>query len=133
MDWLRHVRLSKLEIGLHGNRDVAIHVVIDFIGPERARALLILLANFDIAPTILALEGVKAPDSMRGRVIGEAFAKSPRAEPKARMRSVRVSRDLFCASIDVSEVGKRTYVDRGHFRPCRPTPTSALTASSGLG
>ena len=47
-----HVGLLELQVSLHGNRYVAVHIVIDLIGPERARALLVLLANFDVTSQV---------------------------------------------------------------------------------
>ncbi len=75
------------------------------------------VANFDIAPTILALESVPAPDSMRGRVISEAFAKSPRPDRKARARTVNVRAGTFCAAIQLSVTGGSTYIDSGQRCP----------------
>ena len=71
------------------------------------------VANFDIAPTVLALEGVKAPDSMRGRVIAEAFARQSKEEPKVRARTVETRAGSYCATIQLSTIDHRTYVDQG--------------------
>jgi len=71
------------------------------------------VANFDIAPTVLALEGVKAPESMSGRVIAEAFAKQSKEEPKARVRSVEARAGSYCATIQLSMIDHRTYIDQG--------------------
>jgi len=71
------------------------------------------VANFDIAPTVLALEDVKAPVTMSGRVIAEAFAKQSKEEPKARVRTVETHAGTYCASIQLSAIGHWTYVDRG--------------------
>ncbi|HWY46886.1 MAG TPA: alkaline phosphatase family protein [Bryobacteraceae bacterium] len=70
-------------------------------------------ANFDIAPTVLALEGVKAPASMSGRVIAEAFAKRSQEEPKVHRRSVETRAGSYCATIQLSIIDHRTYVDQG--------------------
>ena len=70
-------------------------------------------ANYDIAPTVLALEGVKAPDTMSGRVIAEAFARKSQPEPRAQMRQVQARAGSYCASIQLSMIGNRTYVDSG--------------------
>jgi arylsulfatase A-like enzyme len=75
------------------------------------------VANFDISPTVLALEGVKAPDSMSGRVIAESFARQSREEPKARTRTVETRAGSYCASIQLSVIDRRTYVDRGQRCP----------------
>ena len=75
------------------------------------------VANFDIAPTVLALEGVKAPDTMSGRVIAEAFVKQSKEEPKARERTVETRAGSYCASIQLSVIDHRMYVDRGQRCP----------------
>ena len=71
------------------------------------------VANFDIAPTVLALEGVKAPGSMSGRVIAEALLKRSAEEPKPRERKVEARAGSYCATIQLSMIDHRTYVDRG--------------------
>jgi predicted AlkP superfamily pyrophosphatase or phosphodiesterase len=70
-------------------------------------------ANYDIAPTILQIEGVTAPASMTGRVIAEGLAKQPRRDRKAHIRSVTVRSGAYCASIQLSELDTRQYVDQG--------------------
>ncbi len=75
------------------------------------------VANFDIAPTVLALEDIKAPDSMSGRVIAEAFARQSKAEPKASERKVETRAGSYCATIQLSVIDHRTYVDRGQRCP----------------
>jgi arylsulfatase A-like enzyme len=71
------------------------------------------VANYDIAPTVLALEGVKAPDSMTGRVIAEAFVKQSKEEPKGRERTVETHAGSYCATIQISMIDRRTYIDQG--------------------
>jgi arylsulfatase A-like enzyme len=71
------------------------------------------VANYDIAPTVLALAGVKAPDSMSGRVIAEAFATQSKEEPKARLRTVETRAGSYCATIQLSVIDHRTYIDQG--------------------
>jgi arylsulfatase A-like enzyme len=92
-----------------------IHTPLLLWGPDFKKQTIVHapVANFDIAPTVLALEGVKAPDSMSGRVIAEAFAKQSKEEPKARVRSVEARAGSYCASIQVSVIDHRTYVDQG--------------------
>src|SRR5580704_3930874 len=101
--------------GHGGLNPFMIHTPLIFWGPDFKRQTVVHAptANFDIAPTVLALEGVKAPDSMTGRIIAEAFAKQSKEEPKARMRSVETRAGSYCASIQLSVIDHRTYVDRG--------------------
>ena len=71
------------------------------------------VANFDIAPTVLALEGVKAPASMSGRVISEAFVRQSKPEPKVRRRTVETRAGSYCATIRLSTLDRHTYIDQG--------------------
>jgi len=76
--------------GHGGLNPFMIHTPLVLWGPDFKRQIVVHAptANFDIAPTVLALEGVHAPASMSGRVIAEAFAKQSKPEPKARKRTV---------------------------------------------
>jgi arylsulfatase A-like enzyme len=101
--------------GHGGLNPFMIHTPLVLWGPDFKRQTVVHAptANFDIAPTVLALEGVKAPDSMSGRVIAEAFAKQSKEEPKAHMRSVETRAGSYCATIQLSVIDHRTYVDQG--------------------
>ena len=92
-----------------------IHTPMILAGPDFKQRTVVEapVANFDIAPTILALENITAPDSMRGRAITEAFAKTRSVAPKARVRTIRTEAGAFCSKLQLSEVGQRTYVDQG--------------------
>jgi arylsulfatase A-like enzyme len=84
-------------------------------GPDFKRNVVIHapVANFDIAPTVLALEGMRAPNSMSGRVIAEAILKPQREDPKFQVQQVQTRSGSYCATIQLSTIGKRTYVDQG--------------------
>ena len=101
--------------GHGGLNPFMIHTPLILWGPDFKRQTEVHAptANFDIAPTVLALEGVKAPDSMSGRVIAEAFAKQSKEEPKARTRTVETRAGSYCATIQLSVIDHRTYVDQG--------------------
>jgi len=101
--------------GHGGLNPFMIHTPLILWGPDFKRQTVVLAptANFDIAPTVLALEGVKAPDSMTGRVIAEAFAKQSKEEPRVRKRSVEARAGSYCASILLSVIDHRTYIDQG--------------------
>jgi arylsulfatase A-like enzyme len=101
--------------GHGGLNPFMIHTPLILWGPDFKRQTVVHAptANFDIAPTVLALEGVKPPDSMSGRVIAEAFAKQSKEEPKARARSVETRAGSYCASIQLSVIDHRTYIDQG--------------------
>lgn len=74
-------------------------------------------ANFDIAPTILSLEGIAAPPSISGRAITEAFSRSKIREPKRDVRTIRARSGPYCGEIQLSAIGKRVYVDQGQRCP----------------
>jgi predicted AlkP superfamily pyrophosphatase or phosphodiesterase len=68
-------------------------------------------ANYDIAPTILALEGLAAPASMRGRNIAEAIRG---AVPSSKIRTVRTQSGSYCAELQLTSIGERAYIDGGN-------------------
>lgn len=70
-------------------------------------------ANSDIAPTILAIEGLKPLATMTGRVVAEAFAKPAAKEPEVKTRTVKVSTEGYCAEVQLTTAGKTTYIDSG--------------------
>jgi predicted AlkP superfamily pyrophosphatase or phosphodiesterase len=73
--------------------------------------------NVDIAPTILALEGIRPPESMQGRAITEAFASAKAKPPVRKVHAVRARSGTYCAEVRVSAAGKYQYVDEA--RRCR--------------
>ena len=70
-------------------------------------------ANSDIAPTILALQGLRPLPTMTGRVVAEAFAKPLTKEPEVKTRTVKVSTEGYCAEVQLTTAGKTTYIDSG--------------------
>src|SRR5262249_41510875 len=68
--------------------------------------------NQDIAPTVLALEGLPLPQDLQGRVLSEAFRKPPQPLAKGSSRTLRVSAGDFCAEIDVSYAGSSRYLNQ---------------------
>jgi arylsulfatase A-like enzyme len=92
-----------------------VHTPMLMWGPDFKRNVVIHapVANFDIAPTVLALEGMRAPNSMSGRVIAEAILKPQREDPKFQVQQVQTRSGSYCATIQLSTIGKRTYVDQG--------------------
>ena len=76
--------------------------------------------NIDLAPTVLALLGVPAPDSVDGRVLTEALANVPAgsAPPKAQSETFKASHDLgyrqWTQTLTVSRVGGVIYLDEGN-------------------
>jgi arylsulfatase A-like enzyme len=101
--------------GHGGLNPYMVHTPLILFGPDfRGHAVVEApTANFDIAPTVLKLEGVPAPATMSGRVIGEALAKGTAKEQKAKVRTVMVRDGVFCSEVRVSELGTKRYVDQG--------------------
>jgi predicted AlkP superfamily pyrophosphatase or phosphodiesterase len=85
-----------------------VHTPLLFWGPAFRKKIEIQTptANYDIAPTILALEGITPPASMRGRNIGEA---SGGATPATKSRTVRAQSGSFCSELQLTG----SYVDQG--------------------
>jgi arylsulfatase A-like enzyme len=104
--------------GHGGLNPFMVHTPMLFWGPDfrRQATSSAPVANYDLAPTLLQLEGVAVPDTMRGRVINEAFAKGGK-EPESRARSVTARAGSYCAAIQLTQVGDRTYVDFGQRCP----------------
>ncbi len=96
-----------------------VHTPMLMWGPDfRRRAVVSApVANFDIAPTVLALEGLRAPESMRGRVIAEALTSPQKEEPKAHTRSIQTKAGSYCATLQLSVIDHRAYVDQGQRCP----------------
>ena len=92
-----------------------VHTPMVLWGPDfRERAVVEApVANFDIAPTILALEKIPAPAAMTGRVVAEAFRSAPRPDRKPRVRTMTTRAGAYCASIQLSSAGRNTYIDSG--------------------
>ena len=86
-------------------------------GPDFKRGITIRTAsgNVDIAPTILALKGVTAGESLDGRVLTEALRDGPDEEqiPSQTLilRTEAVGR--YRAAVQVTDVGSHRYVDKG--------------------
>ena len=96
-----------------------VHTPMVLWGPDFKKQTVIQTpaANYDIAPTILALEGVAAPASMSGRVLVEGLAKSTGEKAKVRVRTIHTRTGTYCASIQLSLLAHRTYVDEGQRCP----------------
>ena len=72
--------------------------------------------NVDIAPTVLNLLGLPAPDDMDGRAIVEALDEGPGSVEwgkETHTSEVRVESGLYRQEVTLSSVGGTTYVDSG--------------------
>lgn len=96
-----------------------VHTPLLFWGPDFKKQIEMKAptANYDIAPTILALEGIAAPESMRGRAISEVLMSSKADAPSSRERKIRATAGSYCAEVQVTEIGKRAYLDQGQRCP----------------
>jgi arylsulfatase A-like enzyme len=105
--------------GHGGLNPFMVHTPLLFWGPDFQRHTVASapVANYDIAPTLLKLEGVTAPSSMRGRAITEAFAKGGSKDRKPQARTITARAGSYCATIQLSTIGSWTYVDRGQRCP----------------
>jgi arylsulfatase A-like enzyme len=73
--------------------------------------------NQDIAPTLLAIQGLAVPAMLDGRVLSEALKNPPKARLlKSSTRRIQVSRESYCAELDVSYAGNHAYLN--HARRC---------------
>ena len=83
----------------------------DFKGGVTIRAP---AGNVDIAATVLALKGIGGGASLDGRVLTEAFRDGPDEEQiQTQTRVLRTSSGRYRAAVQVTEVGKYRYVDKG--------------------
>jgi len=73
--------------------------------------------NVDLAPTILHILGIKAPQEMDGRVLSEAMVNVP-AAGKTEVKTIEAKKDLaggtWRQSLRISRVGTTIYLDEGN-------------------
>lgn len=73
--------------------------------------------NTDVAPTVLAILGVRPPSPMDGRVLSEALLGSEAAPAKPERRTIEASRDLgfrlWHQSLTFSRLGPMVYFEEG--------------------
>jgi arylsulfatase A-like enzyme len=83
------------------------------VGPDFAQGKVVELpaGNQDIAPTVLALEGLALPP-LDGRVLSEAFRKTSKPPVKASSRRIQVSAGDFCGEIEVAYAGSSKYLSQ---------------------
>jgi arylsulfatase A-like enzyme len=90
------------------------HSTLLAVGPDFAKGKVVELpaGNQDIAPTVLALEGLALPQGLDGRVLVEAFRKASKPLVKATWRRFQASVGDFCVEIEVSYAGSSGYLDQ---------------------
>jgi predicted AlkP superfamily pyrophosphatase or phosphodiesterase len=92
-------------------------------GPDFAQRKTIDLpaGNQDIAPTLLAIQGLPVPASIDGRVLSEALKVPPKARRlKPSVRRIRVSAGSYCSELEMSYAGNHAYLN--HARRCAAGP-----------
>ncbi|MGJ5816404.1 alkaline phosphatase family protein [Paludibaculum fermentans] len=96
------------------------HSTLLAVGPDFAQGKVVELpaGNQDIAPTVLALQGVAQPQPMDGRVLSEAFRKSAKPPAKAAKRRIQASIGDYCAELEVSYAGHSSYLTQA--QRCAP-------------
>jgi arylsulfatase A-like enzyme len=117
-DWQRkagegtHVTLSRFDM----------HNTLVAAGPDFRRGQTddLPTGNVDLAPTILHILGVKAPQEMDGRILSEAMVKGDRtpAGPKANAKTIEAKKEFpdgnWRQSLKISGVGSTIYLDEGN-------------------
>src|SRR5437899_4720908 len=74
--------------------------------------------NVDLAPTILAILGIKSAASMDGRVLAEAMSASEGAPARATNETIEASKKFPAGTwrqhLTISQVGSTVYFDEGN-------------------
>jgi predicted AlkP superfamily pyrophosphatase or phosphodiesterase len=117
-DWQRaagqgtHATLSRFDM----------HNTLLAAGPDfrRGQADDLPTGNVDLAPTILDILGIKAPQEMDGRVLSEAMINVDRvpAQGKTQAKTIEVKKDFATGtwrqSLRISRIGSTIYLDEGN-------------------
>jgi arylsulfatase A-like enzyme len=96
-----------------------VHNTLVAAGPgfHRAKENDLPSGNVDLAPTILRLLGLEAPNKFDGRVLSEAMTGEP-APPRAVTETLEVARKFptgeWRQHLRISRVGETTYIDEGN-------------------
>jgi hypothetical protein len=115
-DWQRkagegtHATLSRFDM----------HNTLIAAGPHfrRGEADDLPTGNVDLAPTILHILGIKAPQEMDGRVLSEAMVDVDRSPTKGEPKTMEARKDFTTGSwrqsLQISRVGSTIYLDEGN-------------------
>ena len=117
-DWQRgagkgtHATLSRFDM----------HNVLITAGPDfrRGQGNDLPSGNVDLAPTILRILGITAPQQLDGRILSEAMTGASIPKPSAETKIVEVKKDFAAGtwrqSLKISRVGSTIYLDEGNGR-----------------
>jgi arylsulfatase A-like enzyme len=91
-------------------------------GPDFRRGYLddVPSGNVDLAPTILRILGIKAPQQMDGRVLSEAMVDVDRIQAgrKTEAKTIEATKDFAAGtwrqSLRITRVGSTIYLDEGN-------------------
>jgi arylsulfatase A-like enzyme len=89
-------------------------------GPDFRRAHLDDLpsGNVDLAPTILHILGITAPETMDGRILAEAMVDTTTTKPHVETKTVDVTKDFaggtWRQTLKISRVNSTIYLDEGN-------------------
>src|SRR5262249_21711593 len=115
-DWQRkagegtHATLSRFDM----------HNTLIAAGPDFHRGKIddLPTGNVDLAPTILHILGLKAPQEMDGRVLSEAMVDVDQSPTKAESKTIEAQKDFATGtwrqSLQISRVGSTIYLDEGN-------------------
>ena len=115
-DWQRgagkgtHATLSRFDM----------HNTLIAAGPDFRRGQVddLPTGNVDLAPTILCILGIAAPQQMDGRILSEAMVNSEMPALKAETKTIEATKDFpsgtWCQSLQTSRVGSTIYLDEGN-------------------
>ena len=96
------------------------HNILIATGPDFRKGLTSDLpsGNVDLAPTILAILGIKSPQPMDGRVLSEAMLNNDNAAPTPETETIESTKIFWSGtwrqSLKISRVGSTIYLDEGN-------------------
>lgn len=103
--------------GHGGSSPYEIHIALMAYGPSFKSSVVTHLptSNIDIVPTILAYYGLKAPETMQGRIINEILKDRNSHPEKSKKKSISVSTGLhpgkYTITMEYTKLGTYRYVD----------------------
>jgi hypothetical protein len=115
-DWQRkagegtHATLSRFDM----------HNTLIAVGPDfrRGQTNNLPTGNIDLAPTILRILGINAPQEMDGRILSEAMVNVDHVAPAGKTKTIEAEKDFTAGkwrqSLRISRVGSTVYLDEGN-------------------